>query len=142
MTIGLAHVPGCCHQQHHGGVSDGGCVRVGAIGDRDTPASCRVEIDSFVARADGADDLELRQQIHLVGGQTAAAVGQDGPDGFACLANGVYPVCILLPLANGVAGVGERSYAFGREAHHSQDADSHARSFNKLLSYSAARSDP
>jgi hypothetical protein len=31
-AIGLKQVPGRCHQQHHGGVGDSRCVRVGAIG--------------------------------------------------------------------------------------------------------------
>ena len=45
VTISLTHVAGRCHQQHHGGIGDGRCVRVGTIGDRDAPPPGRVEID-------------------------------------------------------------------------------------------------
>src|SRR5689334_6682182 len=37
VTISLTHVPGRCHQQHHGGIGDSRGVRVRAIGDRDAP---------------------------------------------------------------------------------------------------------
>jgi hypothetical protein len=106
VTIGRTQVPGGRHQQHHGGVGDSRCVGVGAIGDRDAPASRGVQVDRFIARADGADDFELRKQRHLVAAYTATAVGQNGPDGIACLAHGVHPVRVLLPLENSVAGSG------------------------------------
>jgi len=39
VTIGLTHVTGRCHQQHHGGVGNSRGVRVGAMRDRDAPAT-------------------------------------------------------------------------------------------------------
>src|SRR3989441_93238 len=83
VPIGLAQMAGRRHQQHHGGVRNGGGVRVGAIGDCDAPAPGFVQIDRFVTRADRADDLELRQHFHLVAAQAAAAIGQNGPHAFA-----------------------------------------------------------
>ena len=116
-----------------------GCVRVGAIGDRDAPAPGRVQIDRFIARADGADDLELRKQRHLVAAQAPAAVGQHGPDGIAGLAHGVSSGWLFLPLAHGVARSGQRGGAFRTESHHGQDTDAHKRSF-ETVARSALRS--
>jgi hypothetical protein len=65
-AIGLKEVPGYRHQQHHGGVGDGRCVRVGAIGDRDASTPGCVEIDRLIACADRAGYLEIRKQCHLV----------------------------------------------------------------------------
>jgi len=65
------------------------------MGDHDTPAPGGGQIDRFIARAHGADDLELGQQGHLVAAQPAAAVGQHGPDSLGSRANGVYPVGIF-----------------------------------------------
>src|SRR5262245_50958064 len=61
VPIGLTQMASRRHQQHHGGVGDRRCVRVGAIGDGDAPVAGCVQVDSLVAGADGADDLELRQ---------------------------------------------------------------------------------
>ena len=130
-AIGLKQVPGCCHQQHHRGVGDSGGVRVGAIGDHDAPAPGGVQIDRFIARANGTDDLELRKQCHLVAAQPTAAVRQHGPDGIGGLAHGVCPGCILFPLADGVPGSGQRGHAFRSDSHQSQDTDSHDRSFRR-----------
>ncbi len=99
-------MPGGRHQQHHGGVGDSRCVRVGAIGDRDAPTPSGVEIDSLMACADRAGYLEIRQQCHLVAAQASTAVGQNGPDGGASVAKGVYPACVPRPLADGIAGRG------------------------------------
>src|SRR5439155_6845313 len=86
-----------------------------------------VQIDRFVTRADRADDLELRQHFHLVAAQAAAAIGQNGPHAFACLAHGVNTVFVLLALAHGVAGRAERGDALGTEGDESQNTDSHDR---------------
>ena len=99
------------------------------MGDHDAPALGGGQIDRFIARAHGADDLELRQQGHLGATQPAAAVGQHGPDGLGGLANGVCPVGIVLPLVDGVPGRGQRGHAFRSDSHQSQDTDSHERSF-------------
>ena len=99
------------------------------MGDHDAPAPGGVQIDRFVARAHGADDLELRQPCHLVAAQTAAAVGEHGPDGVGCLANGVCPVGIFLPLADSIPGSGQRGHAFRSDSHQSQDTNSHDRPF-------------
>ena len=128
-AIGLKQVPGCCHQQHHRGVGDSGCVRVGAIGNHDTPTPGGVQIDCFIARANGANDLELWKQGHLIAAQTAAAVGQHGPDSIGCLANSVCPVCIFFPLVDDIPGSRQRGHAFRSDSHQSQDTDSHDCSF-------------
>jgi len=92
-----------------------------------------VQIDRLIACAAGAHDLEIRKQCHLVTTQAPTAIGQHGPDGIACLANGVYPVGILLPLANGVAGGGQCGHAFRRESHESQDTNVHGRSLLQAI---------
>jgi hypothetical protein len=128
-AIGLQQVPRRGQQQQHRGVGDRGGIRVGAMGDHNAPAPGGVQIDRFIARAHGADDLEVWQPGHLVAAQTAAAVGQHGPDGVGGLAHGVCPVGIVLPLADGVPSSGQRGHAFRRDSHQSQDTDRHERSF-------------
>ena len=125
VPIGRAQVPCRRHQQHHGGVSDRGRVCVGGVGNRYAPAAGRVQVDGFVACADGADDLELGKRRHLFAGEAAAAVGQNGPDAIARLAYGVHPVRMLFALANGVAGGGQRRYPFRTDAHHGQNTNAH-----------------
>ena len=126
-AVGLKQVPGGCHQQHHGGVGDSGCVRVGTIGDGDASTPGCVEIDGLIAGADGADDLEIRKQCHLVAAEAATAVGQNNPDGSAAVAKGVYPARVPRPLANGVAGCGQCGYPFRSEPNESQDISAHDR---------------
>ena len=88
-AIRLAQMAHARQQQHDGGVGHRRRIHVRRVGDGDATAFRSGQINAFITRASGAHQFELRQQIHLGGGNAAATVGQHSSNANTRLTRGL-----------------------------------------------------